>query len=71
MAKIFYDKDIDLEILKQRKIAIIGFGNQGRAQALNLRDSGMDVMVAELQGGSAWKRAEEYDFAVMSASERV
>lgn len=69
MAKIFYDQDVDLEILKQRKIAIIGFGNQGHAQALNLRDSGMDVIVGELKGGDAWKSAEECNFAVMSASE--
>lgn len=53
MAKIFYDQDVDLEILKQRKIAITGFGNQARAQALNLRDSGMDVIVGELRGSDA------------------
>ena len=69
MAKIFYDKDVDLEILRQRKIAIIGFGNQGHAQALNLRDSGMDVIVGELEGSDAWKNAEEYGFTVVGSSE--
>lgn len=59
MARIFYDKDVDLEILKEKKIAIIGFGSQGRAQALNLRDSGMDVIVGELEGGDAWRRADK------------
>jgi len=59
MARIFYDKDVDLEILKEKKIAIVGFGSQGRAQALNLRDSGMDVIVGELEGGDAWKRADK------------
>jgi len=59
MARIFYDKDVDLEILKEKKIAIVGFGSQGRAQALNLRDSSMDVIVGELEGGYAWKRADK------------
>ncbi len=59
MARIFYDKDVDLEILKEKKIAIVGFGSQGRAQALNLRDSGMDMIVGELEGGDAWKRADK------------
>ena len=59
MARIFYDKDVDLEILKEKKIAIVGFGSQGRAQALNLRDSGMDVIVGELEGGNAWRRADK------------
>jgi len=59
MARIFYDKDVDLEILKEKKIAIVGFGSQGRAQALNLRDSGMDVIVGELEGGDAWRRADK------------
>jgi len=53
MARIFYDKDVDLEILKEKKIAIVGFDSQGRAQALNLRDSSMDVIVGELEGGVA------------------
>ena len=44
MAKIYYDKDADLNVLKGRKVGIIGYGSQGHAQALNLRDSGVDVI---------------------------
>ena len=50
MAKMYYDKDADLGHLKGKKIAIIGYGSQGHAQAQNLRDSGLDVIVAELPG---------------------
>ena len=45
MAQIFYDNDADLELIKRRKVAIIGYGSQGHAHALNLRDSGVDVRV--------------------------
>ncbi|SFE06397.1 Acetohydroxy acid isomeroreductase, NADPH-binding domain [Thermoanaerobacter thermohydrosulfuricus] len=45
MAKMYYDKDADLNLLKNKKIAIIGFGSQGHAHALNLKDSGLDVVV--------------------------
>ena len=47
MAKIYYDKDADLNILKGKKVAVIGYGIQGRGQSLNLRDSGIDVIVSE------------------------
>jgi len=56
--KIYYDKDANLNHLKGKKIAIIGYGSQGHAQAQNLRDSGLDVIVAEL------KRTENYQFAL-------
>jgi ketol-acid reductoisomerase len=56
--KIYYDKDADLKYLKGKKIAIMGYGSQGHAQAQNLRDSGLDVIVSELEG------TENYDFAV-------
>ncbi|HDM70894.1 MAG TPA: ketol-acid reductoisomerase, partial [Thermotogales bacterium] len=45
MAKIYYDDDADLNLLKGKRIAVIGFGSQGHAHALNLKDSGMDVVV--------------------------
>jgi ketol-acid reductoisomerase len=57
MAKVFYDKDVGLEPLKERKVAIIGYGAQGHAQALNLKDSGVNIYVAELEGSPGWKRA--------------
>ena len=45
LPKIYKDKDVDLELIKDKCVAIIGYGNQGRAQALNLRDSGVDVRI--------------------------
>ena len=45
MSEIFLDKDIDLKIIQQKKISIIGYGNQGEAQALNLRDSGINIRI--------------------------
>lgn len=62
MLKIYYDKDADLNLLKGKKVAIIGYGNQGRAQALNLRDSGVDVIVAELEQTPNYKQAQEDGF---------
>src|SRR3989338_3407081 len=57
MLKIYYDKDADLNLLKGKKIAIIGYGNQGRAQSLNLGDSGCDVVVSELEGTPNYEQA--------------
>ena len=51
-AKVYYDKDAKLDVLKGKKIAIIGYGSQGHAQAQNLRDSGLEVIVAESGEGS-------------------
>ena len=48
--RVYFDADADLDIIRAKRVAILGYGNQGRAQALNLRDSGVDVVVA-LQGG--------------------
>jgi len=50
MAKMYYDKDADLNVLKNKTIAVIGYGSQGHAQALNLRDSGLKVIISELEG---------------------
>ena len=55
--KMYYDKDARPKVLKDRKIAIIGYGSQGHAQAQNLRDSGFDVMVSELKGTANFKKA--------------
>ena len=67
MAEVFYDKDINLDILKSKKIAIIGYGSQGHAHAQNLRESGLDVVVGELEGGKAWNAAKEKGFEVFTA----
>ncbi|MCK4463048.1 MAG: ketol-acid reductoisomerase, partial [Candidatus Omnitrophica bacterium] len=69
MAKIYYDKDADLDVIKDKKIAIIGYGIQGRGQALNLRDSGLNVIVAELEGTQNYKTAKGDEFQPVNASE--
>src|SRR5207247_9560064 len=58
-AKIYYDQDADLGLLKGKKIAIIGYGSQAHAHALNLKDSGQDVVVGLYKGGKSWARAEK------------
>ncbi|GAI31461.1 unnamed protein product, partial [marine sediment metagenome] len=62
MAEIHYDKDINMNILKGKKIAIIGYGSQGHAHAQNLSESGMDVIVGELEGSKPWNMAREKGF---------
>lgn len=69
MAKMYYDKDADLGVLKGTKIAIIGYGSQGHAQAQNLRDSGLDVIVAELKGTANYKLAVDHGFKPVAALE--
>ncbi len=69
MAKMYYDKDADLGVLKGSKVAIIGYGSQGHAQAQNLRDSGVDVIVAELKGTPNYKIAIDHGFKPVSAAE--
>ena len=69
MATIYYDKDADLGLLQGKTIGIIGYGSQGHAHALNLRDSGCQVLVAELPGGEMWKKAVEAGLTVKKADE--
>ncbi len=69
MAKIYYDKDADLNILKGKKIAVIGYGIQGRGQSLNLRDSGLEVIVSELPGTKNYEQAKADGFNPVSAKE--
>lgn len=69
MAKIYYDDDADLNLLKDKRIAIIGYGIQGRAQALNLRDSGMNVIVSEIEGTPNFHQAKADGFTPVSAEE--
>ncbi len=67
--KMYYDADADLGLLKRKKVAIIGFGSQGHAQALNLRDSGVKVVVAEVPGTANYEAALKYKFKPVPASE--
>ncbi|RLA85717.1 MAG: ketol-acid reductoisomerase [Deltaproteobacteria bacterium] len=69
MAKIYYDQDADLGHLQGKKIAIVGYGSQGHAQAQNLRDSGLEVIVAQRPGGPNYDLAKEHGFSPMSAQE--
>ncbi len=55
MVKLYHDQDADLKVLKGKKIAVIGYGNQGRAQALCLHDSGLDIVVGARKGGESWE----------------
>ncbi len=67
MAKIYYEKDADLKRLQDRTIAVIGYGIQGRGQALNLRDSGLNVLVAQREGSPNHARAVEDGFKPVDA----
>ena len=67
MPKIYYDKDADLNLLKGKKIGIVGYRIQGRGQALNLRDSGLEVIVAQRQGGVHYDNAVADRFTPVAA----
>ena len=68
-AKIFYQEDCNLSLLDGKAIAIIGYGSQGHAHALNLRDSGCHVIVGLYEGSKSWKVAEKQGFEVFTAAE--
>ena len=68
MATIFYDDDADLGVIQGRKVAVLGYGSQGHAHSLNLRDSGVDVRVGLREGSSSWTRAEEQGLKVMETN---
>jgi len=67
--KIYYDSDADLKYLEGKTVAVIGYGSQGHAQAQNLRDSGVQVIVAEYPGSENWEKAASAGFQVMTAAE--
>jgi len=69
VAKIYYEKDAKLDLLKGKTIGIVGFGSQGHAHAQNLRDSGCQVVVAEAKGTEGWKNAQKANFKVTSAAD--
>jgi ketol-acid reductoisomerase len=69
MTKMYYDADADLGLLKGKTVAIIGYGNQGHAHALNLKESGVDVVVAEPQGTPGWEQAKAAGFMVTDAAD--
>jgi ketol-acid reductoisomerase len=69
LAEIIYDKDINKEIIKELKVAVIGYGSQGHAHALNLHDSGVDVIVGLRKESTSWPRAKEQGIKVMDLEE--
>lgn len=69
MAKLYYEKDCDFNYLKDKNIAIIGYGSQGHAHALNLKDSGAKVVVGLYKGSKSWPSAEAAGLKVMTAGE--
>ncbi|RLG22530.1 ketol-acid reductoisomerase [Methanosarcinales archaeon] len=71
MVKVYYDSDADMKWLKNRKVAVIGYGSQGHAQAQNLRDSGVDVVVGLREGGASWKVAVKDGFEVLPVQKAV
>ena len=68
-ARIFYQEDCNLSLLEGKTIAIIGYGSQGHAHALNLKESGCDVIIGLYEGSKSWKRAEEQGFKVYVAAD--
>lgn len=69
--KIYLDKDIDCELIKTKKIAVIGFGSQGYGQSMNLKDSGCDVVLGLRLGGSSDVKAKDYGFKTMAIKDAV
>lgn len=70
MSKVLYEKDIQTEVLKEKKIAVIGYGSQGHAHSLNLRESGFDVVIG-LRPGKSQEKAEEDGFTVLNVADAV
>ena len=67
--KIYYQQDCDLGRLDGKTVAIIGYGSQGHAHALNLKDSGVKVVIGLYEGSKSWKKAEAAGFEVYTAAE--
>jgi ketol-acid reductoisomerase len=71
MAEMFYDSDADLSVIQGRSVAVIGYGSQGHAHALNMRDSGVDVRVGLRPGSKSWAKAEAEGLRVVTPAEAV
>ena len=69
MARMYYEKDVDLEVLKNKKVAVLGYGSQGHAHAQNLRDNGVHVMIGLYDGSKSAQKAKEDGFEVKSVAE--
>src|SRR5438874_2172517 len=69
MARVYYEKDADMAPLMGKTLAVFGYGSQGSAQAQNLRDSGVKVIIGLREGGDSWNKAKEDGFEVYSFAE--
>jgi len=69
MTIVYYDVDVSLDSIKNKTVAVMGYGNQGKAQALNMRDSGLKVILGLRPSGESWRRAKEEGFQVYEISE--
>ena len=69
MAKIYYESDCDLSLLDDKTVAVIGYGSQGHAHALNLKESGVHVIIGLYEGSKSWTKAEEQGFEVYTSAE--
>ena len=68
--RVYYDRDADLNLIKDKKISIVGYGSQGHAHAMNLRDSGIEnVSIALREGSNSRSKAEQANFKVMTPAE--
>ena len=66
---VYYDKDCDLKLIQSKKVAIVGFGSQGHAHAMNLRDNGVSVIIGLREGGVSWQKAKNAGFEVKNVNE--
>ena len=71
MAELFYDDDADLSVIQSKKVAVIGYGSQGHAHSLNLRDSGVDVTVGPREGSASRAKAENEGLKVATVADAV
>ena len=71
MAELFYDDDADLSVIQSKKVAVIGYGSQGHAHSLNLRDSGVDVTVGLREGSASRAKAENEGLKVATVADAV
>lgn len=71
MVKVYYDNDANMEMLAGKTVAVIGYGSQGHAHALNLKESGVDVVVGLYEGSKSWAKAEGHGLKVMTAADAV
>jgi len=71
MAKIYYEKDVKKSFLENKTVAVIGYGSQGRGQSLNLKDSGVDVIIGLRENGLSWEKAKKEGFKVETIKKAV